>query len=625
MGLSNVLNISSSGLAATQTGIDLVARNIANAGVEGYTRKTANYQNLVAGTQDSGVFVASIGRGLDQFVQQQLLSETSQLSHASTTAEFLQRVDQLFGEPGSSASLDNLINEFHSSLQEASSSPESYAARETVVAQAQALTNQLNDISDNILSLRQFAEDQIATGVVTINDALAQLEDINGQLQNVPDGSLEQVELLDSRDGFVGQISQYITISFRENETGQATIYTSDGHKLIDATKSQLSFDHQGRLTANSQYSNDPTERDVGTISIIASSGYEIDLLNSPNALGGQLGALVALRDDVLTQTQRQLDEIASSFALSLSTETLNGTPVTAGAATGFDLDVSGLIAGNIITLDYTDNIAAQTNRVSIVRVDDPSLLPLSNDVTADLNDIVIGVDFSAGLAAVAASLDAALGADITVTSPSAGVLQFLDDGAPNNSDINSVTGAVTVSGTQDQGLGLNLFVDRGQATNIFSANLGPPDQKIGFASRISVNDIVKNNNELLVRYSTSPETPLGDNSRPLEILRRLGDVTLAFSPSTGIGGGTTPYEGSLLDFSRTIIDFQTSASERADRALASQEIVTSSLRERHEAAIGVDVDQELSELLILQQAFAANARVLQTASELINTLLQIR
>jgi len=36
----------------------------------------------------------------------------------------------------------------------------------------------------------------------------------------------------------------------------------------------------------------------------------------------------------------------------------------------------------------------------------------------------------------------------------------------------------------------------------------------------------------------------------------------------------------------------------------------------------GVDTDQEMQTLLIVEQAYAANARVLQTADELIQTLI---
>ena len=73
---------------------------------------------------------------------------------------------------------------------------------------------------------------------------------------------------------------------------------------------------------------------------------------------------------------------MAHGLALSLSNNTVSGTAATVGAATGFDLDISDLQRGNVISLEYTDNTGPTTHNISIVRVDDPSVLPLDNSVT---------------------------------------------------------------------------------------------------------------------------------------------------------------------------------------------------------------------------------------------------
>ena len=66
---------------------------------------------------------------------------------------------------------------------------------------------------------------------------------------------------------------------------------------------------------------------------------------------------------------------------------------------------------------------------LSLVRVDDPSVLPLSNDATLDPNDQVIGVDFSGGMASVASQLNAVLGPAHLQFSSSGSTLRVLDDG----------------------------------------------------------------------------------------------------------------------------------------------------------------------------------------------------
>ena len=55
----------------------------------------------------------------------------------------------------------------------------------------------------------------------------------------------------------------------------------------------------------------------------------------------------------------------------------------------GFDLDLAGLKTGNVTRVSYKDNITGITHNLSIMRVDDPRILPLSNKVTREPNDEV--------------------------------------------------------------------------------------------------------------------------------------------------------------------------------------------------------------------------------------------
>ena len=71
------------------------------------------------------------------------------------------------------------------------------------------------------------------------------------------------------------------------------------------------------------------------------------------------------------------LDEIAAQMSKALSDTTTAGTPTTSGTSTGFQVDIGGLSNGNTIQVSYTDALNVQHN-ITIVRVDDPSALPLS-------------------------------------------------------------------------------------------------------------------------------------------------------------------------------------------------------------------------------------------------------
>src|SRR5262249_19621160 len=152
----------------------------------------------------------------------------------------------------------------------------------------------------------------------------------------------------------------------------------------------------------------------------------------------------------------------------------------------GFDIDTAGLVAGNTIHLTYTDTLTGAVHNVSIVRVDDPSALPLDGTATADPNDAVIGVDFSRGLGAVASALNARFNGKVTVSAPGGTTLRFLDDGNANNSSVNALSATRTLTSFTGGGGELPFFNDAGVPYSGATTSLGP--QSIGYAGRIAVN-----------------------------------------------------------------------------------------------------------------------------------------
>lgn len=620
MGLTNILKTSNSGLSVTQASIDVVARNIANAGTDGYTRKVASQDNVVSGQQGLGARISGITREVNQYVQQQLFIEDSRLAYSQEISNYLNQIDTLFGSPGASNALDTRVNEFTQAFQDLSTQPESQAARLAAVNQAEALAGQLRNLTDGVQSLRQLTEDSLAEGVNELNNLLKGLEEINGQIATASAAGVEIADLKDQRDLLINRVSEYIEVEVSETPAGTAVLYSKSGNVLVDNEAVQFSFDQNGSVNANALYSSDESLRNVGTVTLTGTNGYELDLIENGILETGRLGALIELRDEILPQAQQQLDDLAHGLALSLTNNTVTGAAATVGAATGFDLDISNVQRGNIISLEYTDNTGPTTHNISIVRVDDPSVLPLDDSVTSNPNDTVIGVDFSAGEAAVAAALDAALGANITVSLPSAGTLRIVDDGATNNTDINALSASVSNTSVQGQGLGFPLFVDTGN-NQPYTGAVDGGYQKTGFAGRIVVNGAIKDDPTLLVQYEAT--TPIGDNARPLDLLDRIERSSVEFGGENGIGSETNPFTGSVVAFAKNIISFQTSQSARADLNLTAQEAVTTSLREKYESDTGVNVDQELADLIALQQAFAANARVIAVTGELMDVLLQ--
>src|SRR6185436_958600 len=129
MSLSQALNTSLSGLRTTQAGLSLVASNIANAQTAGYVRKSLIQESTGAGDGSGGVRIAAINRELDIYLQRQMRVELSGGSYANLRSDFYQRLQQIYGEPGSDSALETVFNNFTNSIQTLLTSPESTSAR----------------------------------------------------------------------------------------------------------------------------------------------------------------------------------------------------------------------------------------------------------------------------------------------------------------------------------------------------------------------------------------------------------------------------------------------------------------------------------------------------------------
>lgn len=621
MGLTNALSTALSGLRVTQIGIGVVANNVANAETPGYTRKTLGLSAATAGGTGIGVRVESLNRELDLYVQRQLRTELAGSSYINVVAQFRSQIDRIYGEPGGTNALDTRLNSFTNSLQTLASDPQSIAARQAVLNEAQVFAQQLNAMTADIQTMRNQAEAGIGDAIDRVNLLLRNIEATSTQINALSSSDTEIGALLDQRDNYISELASLIDIKVVGNGGQQISIFTSSGISLFDRKASQLAFDEKP-LSAQSMWSADPTQRTTGTITLVSSDGYSIDMIADKAIRSGQIAGLIELRDDILVKAQAQLDEIAHALALSLSNRTVDSAAATVGAQAGFDIDLTDLQNGNSVSLTYTDNVSGQQSRVTIVRVDDASSLPLDDTLTADPGDQVIGIDFSGGVAGALAALNAALGPDLQFSNPAGSVLRVLDDGAPDNVNVDALSANVTTMTIQSGDETLPFFVDGGSSSIYTDSITGGREQKVGFAGRIAVNSSLLADPSGLVLYDAG--TLPGDATRPDFLWERLNTTTQFFSALTGIGGPNTPYSGTLVNFVQQSITHQGTAAENAARLKDGQDVVVASLQDRIAETSGVNIDSEMARLLALQTAYAANARVLTAVKELFDILIRV-
>ncbi|MGB2200718.1 MAG: flagellar hook-associated protein FlgK [Pseudooceanicola atlanticus] len=157
------------------------------------------------------------------------------------------------------------------------------------------------------------------------------------------------------------------------------------------------------------------------------------------------------------------------------------------------------------------------------------------------------------------------------------------------------------------------LFTDRGFAYD--------PANQSGLAGRIAVNAAVdpQQGGELYrLRDGIGATAPgaISDNSQLLEFVTVFSDLQ-SFAPEAGQGTNTR-----ISDFVAGVFAKQQSRRVEAEASFENYTASTETFRSARLDAKGVNIDTELQQLTLIEQAYNANSQVLRVASQMIDTLL---
>jgi flagellar hook-associated protein 1 FlgK len=624
MSLSSALSTAMAGLRANQAALSIVSSNVANAKTPGYVTQGVNQIEVAGGPGNgAGVRLNGVNRQLDQYIQAQLRTESSGGAYADQTANILSQLQNVYGAPGEAGTLETAFSNLTGALQGLSASSGASSAQSAVLSAAQSLAQQLNATTTGIQTLRSNVEQDIGVSVGQANIAINQIAQYNARLQGMEVTDPAAATLMDQRDNAINQLAQLMDVRVVTDNTNHANVFTNSGIQLVGGGQaSQLAFNSQGTLNANAQWNANPALSGVGTITVQLPNGGSFDLIANNAIASGQLAADIKLRDKTLVGAQAQVDQLAAVLASSLSDITKPGAAVT-GPPAGFDLDLSSVQPGNGINLTYTDTATNTKHQVTILRVDDPAALPLSNTATADPNDQVVGVNFSGGMASIVAQLNAALGpVHLQFSNPAGSTLRAVDDNTAAAS-VNAASTTTTVGSLASGAAQLPMFTDAGALYTGKITVDGP--QMTGLAGRITVNPALTSDPSKLTVYNLAPLTPSGDTARADFIFSQLTSAQFTFGAQTGIGSAATPYKGTVSGFMQQFLSQQSNASVTAAQLQQGQAVVVSTLQQKFNATSAVSIDTEMANLIALQNSYAANAHIMSVVQSMMTSLLQIQ
>ena len=624
----SALSTAAAGLKATQAAIGIVSQNVANAGTAGYTKRTLT---AVAGVGNSSVATGTVARSFDAAALRQLRLETSGSGYTATRADVSAQVDRLFGTPGSATALDGLVNGFTLSLQTLAANPTVSAARSGVLDAASALASSINGIASGVQGLRTGIEAQLATDTRSASALLSGIASLNLKIQGASDPAA-RADLEDQRDQQITQLSAYMDVQTVAQRDGTVSVMTSTGATLVDrGNAATLTFDARSSLGPNSAYSTDSASRSVGTITATMPGSGSIDL-GAPGVLrSGSMAAQLELRDSVLPQVQRQLDDLAAGLASALTDRSVTGT-VSGTAAT---IDLSGIQAGNSLTLPVSLPDGSVRNVVLVAS--NKASASVDPALTDDATAFAQTFDISGGPATYAAkiqeALDAVAGRAAAQGYPAASIPTLTASGGSASVTVTGsagtrVTGASAAITVPTSATDLSsaypqiaLFVD-GSGNRLVTGTLDAGAQRIGLAQRLTVNPAVTAKTSVLTASDAAATGT--DGTRASFVYDALTSAQKTFSSSSGIGGVSAPHTTTVAAFAQDVIAAQGAAADQARNLDDGQSVALSTAQSRFSTSAGVSVDEEMANLIALQQAYSANARVLTAARDMLDTLLRL-
>lgn len=560
--LFSALDIARAGMVVSQVQLDVAGHNIANVNKEGYSRQRVEVTTRVPnyrpyGAIGRGPAISDIRRIRETFLDQIFREQNPALGRTETIANYFERIQDIFQEPGETG-FSSHLSSFFDALQDFANNVEETPVRVALIQEGEALSQSLNEIARQIYLLESNANEEIRNIVPEINSLLSRIAELNKTIRDTEITGKSANDLRDDRDLLIDQLSKIVAITTRERDDGQVDILMG-GVEIVGG-------DRYRALKAVADSTIDPTRPDF--LSIVFEDNQEKAIITD-----GSLAGLIQIRDVELKKIKEQLNEIARAVAGSINQIQSQGR--------GLELYTDTIKSNIAVTntgIALTDNnlpysindgsfqLLAYDNAGNLVETFTVSISSASTTLTDIANQIN-------GSSSFTASVDA--DGFLSITPASGYSLRFAND----------TSGVLTA-------IGMNSFFT-------------------GYtASTIAVNEDLINNPGLISSGYSLDINETGDNSASLEMANIRNQRILSNNTQTA-----DDYYQSM------IVQIGIDARANLDVLEMERSFVNDFTTRRQEVS-GVNLDEEVTNLILLQRAFEASARIITITDSMLETLL---
>ncbi|MCC5814309.1 MAG: flagellar hook-associated protein FlgK [Leptospira sp.] len=618
------------GLSSAQQALQTTGHNISNADNKHYARQRANVVSNdpiyepslnrahVAGQIGQGSRISSIERIRDNFIDDRIIETSSHKEYWSKKNDYLMQMENVFNEPTGNT-LRTLMDSFWSSWEDLANYPEDNAHRSVVQEKAAGLGSRMEDVHRKLFQLQRQANREVEATANKLNGIAESIRTLNERIGKSEALGDMPNDLYDRRDALLQELSGITDINIGRSDEDELMVFI--GQQILV----------QGQKRENIEIHGNP-DKDGMVDLRWEKTGKDI-LLKS-----GSLQALMEVRDKIAIEKISQVDALAINTMdvvnqIHRDGFGLNGT-------TNLDFFETRSLSNNSFGEVDTDG-DGQLDRTAIFRVNGRTSIDADRPIGINGAIKLIKPGVKEEEILVPYSVDDTLNDVIKrVNRSEAGVVAYM------NQDNQLSFKATTVPGMPKENFQIRHLEDSGELLVGMAGLLFASGANGAFDSR-RLGEIGK--------FQSTPEdiilTPHYNPSSHFKMSEAVRNNPANIAAARGKDvGGTGDYnspnghkDGSnalliasalrekpvMFDYSRTTDDFYNSLISKlgTEASESKQEYGTQSelmvqLENMRQSVMGVNLDEEMANMVQFQHSYNASAKMLQTMNEMLDTII---
>ncbi|HKK66088.1 MAG TPA: flagellar hook-associated protein FlgK [Clostridia bacterium] len=606
-------------LVTHTTAMSTIGHNLGNAAKDGYSRQRVEMKAFdpiympglnreeTAGQLGQGVTADKIERIHDEILEGRIVKQANGEGYWKTRDKYVLMMEQVYNEPGD-ISVRAQMDQFWDSWQELSMYPEQTSARHSVLERGKSLINSIHRRYEGLSDIRDMLEQEVQGTVQRINSTLAEVSEINKQIVKIEAMGDNPNDLLDQRDRLVTGLSSLVDISVSGRDPDEFTIHSGGMHLL------------QGRVA--NYLSAEPNTQNEGYSDVVwRESGEEF----LPR--GGELAGYLELRDNDVREEIQGLDMMTINFtdmvnSIHRDAYGKNGQtnqdfftewPFVNNVSGNYDRSGDGefdstylfRITGSNsldpqqqIGLEGTISLSGPQGNVEIDYNSTDTVEELVSRINTSGAEVVARLDRNGRL-----NLKASPAAE--VENPDF-VIRHIEDSGQFLAGYSGVLTENGAAGAYDWEQSDAVIALRGEGVDYSVAPLSHP------AGWTELNPSIANDPDSIAagfgKNGDVADSGSGDAALAIAQLRN-GDVMVG------------KYKGFSDYFSQAVTKVGLKG-EAADRAYETEKEIMQELKGLKDSISGVNIDEELSQMIKFQHGYAAASRYISQVNQMLDTII---